>query len=326
MLRIIVGLLVIAGVGGLGLVLFISMSTPPPAPVVAEIEIPRPIVAAPAPVVPPVQILVVGRAVRGGTLLVIDDLSPRGVPPEKVPAGSFHDTIADRDLLRGAMVRRGLEQNEVILKSDVIRPGDRGFLAAVMRPGMRAVTIGVDPVSGIAGLIWPGDRVDILLTQANEDKEQPLEHRVFSETIMRDVRAIAIDQQLVQGGQSTGQAAAAMAPSNRTVTLETSPFDAERLATASRMGKLSLVVRSASSDDTRVGSASCTPVTHVAQLVVPGARQDVATPLTSCDSTDNVPIAWSGSVSPALTERAPPGKQGSSVRVFSGAKSEEVKF
>ena len=323
MLRIIVGLLVIAGLGGIGLVLFASMQpapAPAPAPVVAA--------AAPvAPVAPPVQILVVGRAVRGGTLLVIDDLSPRSVPAGQEPRGSYRDTIADRDQLRGAMVRRGLEQNEVILRADVLRPGDRGFLAAVLRPGMRAVTVGVDPVSGMAGLIWPGDRVDLLLTQSIDDKEQPVERRIFSETVLRDVRTIAVDQQLVQGGQSTGQAASALAPSARTITLETNPFDAERIATASRMGKLSLVVRSAAADEARPTTANCPVVTHVAQLVVPGARQDSTTPLTSCDTSEGVPIAWGGTVSPALTDRLPPGKLGSSVHVISGGKpTEEVKF
>ena len=49
--------------------------------------------------------------------------------------------------------------------ADVLRPRDRGFLAAVLAPGTRAVSIAVDPVSGVGGLIWPGDRVDVILTQ-----------------------------------------------------------------------------------------------------------------------------------------------------------------
>ena len=67
----------------------------------------------------------------------------------------------------GAMVRRSLAPNEPILAGDVLNPGDRGFLAAVLGTGMRAVTVGVDPVSGTAGLIWPGDHVDVVLTQCD---------------------------------------------------------------------------------------------------------------------------------------------------------------
>ena len=65
---------------------------------------------------------------------------------------------------------------------------------------MRAVSVGVDPVSGTAGLIWPGDRVDLVLTQSIEDKDQPSDRRVSGETVLTNLRVIAVDQQLVQGG------------------------------------------------------------------------------------------------------------------------------
>ena len=99
------------------------------------------------------------------------------------------------------MVRRSLAANEPIIAGDVLNPGDRGFLAAVLGTGMRAVTVGVDPVSGTAGLIWPGDHVDVVLTQSIEEKDQPIDRRVSGETVLTDVRVIAVDQQLVQGGQ-----------------------------------------------------------------------------------------------------------------------------
>ena len=81
-----------------------------------------------------------------------------------------------------------------------MRPGDHGFLAAVLKQGMRAVTVGVDAVSGTAGLIWPGDRVDVILTQSMDDPKLPPGRRVAAETVLQDARVIAIDQVLVQGG------------------------------------------------------------------------------------------------------------------------------
>ena len=81
------------------------------------------------------------------------------------------DTPAARTELFGAMVRRNLATGDVVLSADALNPGDRGFLAAVLGPGMRAVTVGVDAVSGLAGLIWPGDRVDLILTQSQEGTE-----------------------------------------------------------------------------------------------------------------------------------------------------------
>jgi pilus assembly protein CpaB len=121
-----------------------------------------------------------------------------------------------------------------------MHPGDHGFLAAVLQPGMRALTIGVDAITGTAGLIWPGDRVDLILTLVLPDNVAPPGRRVAAETALTDVRVIAIDQQLVQGASpgSVEQTA-------RTVTLEVNRDQAERVSVAMRLGRLSLAVRSA---------------------------------------------------------------------------------
>jgi pilus assembly protein CpaB len=121
-----------------------------------------------------------------------------------------------------------------------MRPGDHGFLAAVLTPGKRATSVGVDSVSGTAGLIWPGDHVDLILTQQIDDPNVPIGCRFAGETVLKDVRVIAIDQQLVQGGTSS---TADTSQQSRTVTLEVSPEDAEKVAVATRLGKLALAVR-----------------------------------------------------------------------------------
>lgn len=103
------------------------------------------------------------------------------------------------------------------------------------------MTVAVDSVSGTAGLIWPGDRVDLILTQALDEATQTLSHRIVAETVLRNVRVIAIDQQLAQG--ITGNAGEL--PLARTVTLEVSSEHAEHVQVATRLGKLSLIIRSA---------------------------------------------------------------------------------
>jgi pilus assembly protein CpaB len=130
-------------------------------------------------------------------------------------------------------------QHPVILPADVMRPGDHGFLAAVLTPGRRATSVGVDAVSGTAGLIWPGDHVDLILTQdVNDGRTNGQGTRVAAETVLRDVRVIAIDQQLVQGGGAGGEGAG-----SRTVTLEVTPEEVEKVAVASHLGRLTLAVR-----------------------------------------------------------------------------------
>jgi pilus assembly protein CpaB len=115
------------------------------------------------------HILVASHDLRPGALLKPDDIGVQLIAQEKVPEGASPDTPVARHAMVGAMVRRPMTGGEVILPRDILRPVERGFLAAVLSPGMRAVTVGVDAITGTAGLIWPGDHVDVMLTQSIED-------------------------------------------------------------------------------------------------------------------------------------------------------------
>ena len=189
----------------------------------------------------PIQLLAVAHALRAGSLIQPTDLVAV-TDSGKIPPGAVIDSAASRSAYTGAMVRHALVPGALIRSDVVIRPGDHGFLAAVLHPGMRAVSVGVDAVSGTAGLIWPGDRVDLILTQSLDGPGINPGHRVAAETVLADVRVIAIDQRLVQGADATGKAPSPA----RTVTLEVSPEQAERVEVAAHLGPLSLVVRSSS--------------------------------------------------------------------------------
>jgi pilus assembly protein CpaB len=247
-----VTLVLLVGLGLLGLVgaFLLSQQQPPPAA--------PPVIAAPVSA----HIIVTARAVRAGSLVVPEDLEAAAIDQDKMLPGSIRDTPEARQHLRGAMMRRSLAAGEPFMPGDYLSPGDRGFLAAVLDPGMRAVAIGVDAVSGTAGLIWPGDRVDLLLTQSIDDQSLPSDHRLAGETLLDDVRVIAVDQQLVQGAQAGGNG---QGGGNRTVTLEVSPVDAERIEVAARLGRLSLAVHPAaqpspSSDELAVHPEAPEPV------------------------------------------------------------------
>jgi len=191
------------------------------------------------------HILVASRDLRPGALLKPDDVGVQVIAQEKIPEGASPDTPIARHAMIGAMVRRPMTAGEVLLPHDILRPVERGFLAAVLGDGMRAVTVGVDAITGTAGLIWPGDHVDVLLTQTIDDAGRPLGHRIAAETVLTDTRVIAIDQQLAQGATpgSTDNKPAA------TVTLEVTTNEAERIEVATRLGRLSLVVRAATNDE-----------------------------------------------------------------------------
>ncbi len=184
-------------------------------------------------------VLVAARAVHAGSLLKPEDLTSK-LELVKDIKGANLDTPDVRRQLVGAMVRHSMGVGEIIRNNDVMRPGDHGFLAAVLRPGMRAVTISVDNTTGSAGLIWPGDHVDLILTQTLSQPGIPAGRRVAAETILSDLQVLAIDQQIVQGAAPTSTDT-----QGRTVTLEVTQAQAERISVAGRLGRLSLAVRSA---------------------------------------------------------------------------------
>ncbi|MDE2517169.1 MAG: Flp pilus assembly protein CpaB [Rhodospirillales bacterium] len=275
-LRIAFFVLMAVGLLGFGTVAWIATRTPPKPHIAAQ------------PVT--TSILVAARAVRAGSLLQPEDMQGKPQPRDHVDPSATIDTPANRRALIGAMVRHSLSSGDVIHNNDVMRPGDHGFLAAVLKPGMRAVTVGVDAITGSAGLIWPGDRVDLILTQSIAANDVPMGQRVAAETVLSDVRVIAIDQRLVQGAEP-GTAVHA-----RTVTLEVTPDQAERISVATRLGMLSLSVRSAE---------------HVAAGHLPAPPP---------------PTTWASDVSPALGMRST-GQETQTMRIYQGtADGKEFRF
>jgi pilus assembly protein CpaB len=203
-----------------------------------------------------VAIITLARDVRAGNLLKSEDLGNKTLPPAQTPEGALKDSVEARRDLVGGMVRHSLSKEDVLRAADVMRPGDHGFLAAVLQSGMRAVTVGVDSVSGTAGLIWPGDRVDVILLQSMDDASLPAGRRVAAETVLQNVRVIAIDRLLVQGADS----ATPDAQGARTVTLEVTAEQAERVEVAGRIGRLSLTVRAAEQTAAQTVQAETPPV------------------------------------------------------------------
>jgi pilus assembly protein CpaB len=231
MIRVALLALIACGLAGFGTVVWMVM--PHNQDVAAAAAVP----------VDKIKVIIAAKALKPGALLKNEDTAIREIDQDKLPEGYIpagDDNTARRSLM-GGMVRRSMVAGDVVLNDDVLKPGDHGFLAAVLRPGYRAVTVAVDAVSGAAGLIWPGDRVDLILTQTLDDKDaaSPAK-KIAAETVLRDVRVIAIDQQMVQNVSGTIDGSPA-----RTVTLEVSSASGEQVQVATRLGKLSLAVRSA---------------------------------------------------------------------------------
>jgi pilus assembly protein CpaB len=194
--------------------------------------------APPAPLM--VTYLVAAHPLPAGTLAREEDFATRSAPPGGLPPEAIVDSPDARIGLRGSLVRKWLDTGTPVTAADVLRPRDRGFLASVLEPGTRAISINVDAETGVSGLIWPGDHVDVVVTHEMQNAEPG--RKTVSETVLQDVRIIGIDQKIVQGAPNNNSAAGELA---HTVTLQVAPEQVERITVAGRLGRLSLAMLAA---------------------------------------------------------------------------------
>ena len=201
----------------------------------AQVEIaPREV---PAP--PQKSILVARTAIARGQILKAEDLAWQPWPEAGIDSMYIQAGPRPLETFAGWVARDSIGKSDPITEAKIFAPGSRGFLAAVLRPGMRAISVPVTAISGISGFVFPGDEVDILITQTlpmgTGNGGSTIQHKA-SETVLSDVRVIAIDQKLDNKGSEAVLA--------HTATLEVTPKQSEIIAVATEMGKLSLSLRS----------------------------------------------------------------------------------
>src|SRR5436305_12886335 len=158
--------------------------------------------AAPMPP-PPVQksVLVAHSAIPRGQSLKPTDLAWQTWPDGGLDRAYIQKGAKTIEDFSGWVARDPFGPGEPITEGKVVAPGSRGFLAAVLRPGMRAVSVPVTATSGISGFVFPGDEVDILITHPLQasGKGEGIQHQA-SETVLHDVRVLAVDQKLDSKG------------------------------------------------------------------------------------------------------------------------------
>lgn len=189
------------------------------------------------------KVLVSAADLPQGLLLRADDLSWKDVPVAQVPQNAIISGTPNAVDIKGALLRHAVTAGTPLTGDDVILPSAPGFLAATLKPDMRAVSVAIDDVSGNAGLIQPGDYVDLLLTQDLDKRTNTPTMAVASETVVQYVRVLAVGSEISRPKQNNGNGPDANVQA-RTVTLEVTPRMGEVVAVAARLGSLSLALRS----------------------------------------------------------------------------------
>ncbi len=163
---------------------------------------------------------------------------PAAPAPDGTAAPAPNAAPAEAPELLGAVVRVPITAGQPLTRGSLVFPGDRGFLAAALSPGMRAVTIPVSDLTGVAGFVFPGDRVDLMLTQ--QIGSQVGQSLKVTETIIRNLRVLATDQQPRQNVDPAGNT---IVSTFKMVTIEVTPSIAEKISVAQTIGTLSLSLR-----------------------------------------------------------------------------------
>ncbi len=200
----------------------------------------RPAVAttvAPSRPAPQKSVLVAATALGRGQILKPGDTAWRPWPDTAIANDFIVSGTNPEKSFAGWVAREPIGAGEPVLKSKIVDPGDRGFLAAVLQPGMRAISIAVDQIADVSGFVLPGDRVDLLIDlSSTEGAGGNGPQRKAAATVLRDIRVIGVDQ---RANSKDGQPVVA-----RTATLEVTPKQSEIVALAGEMGKLILTLRS----------------------------------------------------------------------------------
>jgi pilus assembly protein CpaB len=259
-----------------------------------------------APVVVGPEVLVATRALPVGTILDATALKFTPWPKEMVENAYFLKDGTDLNKLLGTVVRLPVTAGQPVTQGQLVKPGDRGFLAAALGAGMRAVTVPVSAQTSVAGFVFPGDRIDLLLTQSVEGGGDgaPLK---TSETVVRNLRVLATDQRTSDQKDDKGNT---VVTTFSNVTVEATPKVAEAIAVAQTLGSLSLSLRSIADNAGELEQAIASGAVSVGDGKDPKVEQAMLTRAAATPQVGNPSYLVGADVS-RFQRRSVPGKAGS---------------
>jgi pilus assembly protein CpaB len=248
--------------------------------------------AAPVPLGP--KVLVAKKALPVGTIIDADSFTFQPWPKELMQSAYYVDGQPDGDpkKLLGTVVRYPVTAGQPVTRGALVGPQDRGFLAAALGPGMRAITVPVNVSSGVAGFVFPGDHIDLVLTQQVQGGGDGPPLKV-SETIIRNLRVLATDQRITSKDDDGKTSVKVFA----NVTLEVTPRIAEKIAVAQSLGSLSLSLRSLADNTAELERAVASGNIKVPAGTNPAEEKQMLLELANRPSDSNTTFSTGGDVS-----------------------------
>lgn len=248
------------------------------------------------------KVLVATAQLPVGTIIGAEHMRYQPWPKELIEDAYFIEGKADQNSLMGSVVRTAVSAGQPVTQGALIQPGERGFLAAALAPGMRAVTVPVSVQSSVAGFVFPGDRVDLMLTQsvAGGGDGAPLK---VSETILGNLRVLATDQRT----NPLGDDGKPVVQTYSNVTLEVTPRMAEKIAVAQTLGTISLSLRAMAGSTGELEAALATGEIDAPKSNDPEAEKAMLATLSARPIDRGATFSTGGDVS-KFQRRTVPGK------------------
>jgi pilus assembly protein CpaB len=251
------------------------------------------------------KVLVAKKALPVGTIIDADSFTLQPWPKELMQSAYYVEGQPDGDpkKLLGTVVRYAITAGQPVTRGSLVGPNDRGFLAAALGAGMRAVTVPVNVSSGVAGFVFPGDHVDMVLTQSVQGGGEGPPLKV-SETIIRNLRVLATDQRITDKDDDGKTQVKVFA----NVTLEVTPRIAEKIAVAQSLGTLSLSLRSIADNTADVERAVAAGDIKVPAGTTPDQEKQMLLAMANRPIDSNTTFSTGGDVS-RFQRRTVPAKE-----------------
>ena len=242
-----------------------------------QAQISKPQIAEAGPRMDMATVVVASKSLRFGNRLASRSLREIEWPAKAIPKGAFKKI---KDIVNGKdrrVVLSSIEENEPVLGWKITGPGQRASLSALIGENMKAVTIRVNDVLGVAGFVLPGEHVDVLLTRTESVEvgdDKAIQKNSFTDVLLQTIRVLAVDQLADDRTEDPAPAKA--------VTIEVSTRQGQKLALASSVGQLALALRSAGSTKgeasqriamSDLNSATSSPATSDSSVMVTVTRE-----------------------------------------------------
>lgn len=250
------------------------------------------------------KVLVAKKALPVGTIIDPDALAYQPWPKELMQGAYYLQGAPDGDpqKLVGTVVRYAITAGQPVTRGSLVGPQDRGFLAAALGPGMRAISVPVNAHTAVSGFVFPGDHIDLMLTQdvKGGGDGAPLE---VTETIVRNLRVLATDQRITDKDKDGNT----IIKTFSNVTLEVTPTIAEKIAVAQSLGTLSLSLRSISDNSLELERAVAAGDIKVPANATPAQERQMLLAYADRPIDSNTTFSTGGDVS-RFQRRTVPGR------------------